>query len=100
MAHQRPEEEGPSDDDIAACDALTQNKSVVELMGNDHLCFAYEQLDSLKSNASVDWQHRESARARVRVLVNLALRKHGYAPNLQETAVQAVLQQAEALSAR
>jgi type I restriction enzyme, R subunit len=56
-------------------------------------------LKSLRENASVDWAHREAARARMRVLVKRILRKYGYPPDLQDKAVQTVLQQAEALSA-
>ena len=100
-AHQRGEEEGLSQEEIAFYDALAQNESAVEVMGNDHLrVIAHELLNSLKDSASVDWQHRESARARMRVLVKRILRKHGYPPDLQDAAVQTVLQQAEALSAR
>ena len=70
-------------------------------MGNDQLrVIAHELLSNLKSNASVDWQHRATARARMRVLVKRILRKYGYPPDLQDAAVQTVLQQAEALSAR
>jgi len=99
-ARQRGEEEGLSDEEIAFYDALAQNESAVEVMGNDHLrVIAHELLSSLKSNASVDWQHREPTRARMRVLVKRILRKHGYPPDLQDAAVQTVLQQAEALSA-
>jgi type I restriction enzyme R subunit len=43
--------------------------------------------------------HREAARARIRVLVKRILRKYGYPPDLQDAAVQTVLQQAESLSA-
>ena len=100
-AHQRGEEEGLSQEEISFYDALAQNESAVEVMGNDHLrVIAHELLSSLKSTASVDWQHRESARARMRVLVKRILRKHGYPPDLQDAAVQTVLQQAEVLSAR
>ncbi len=53
---------------------------------------------AVKSNVSIDWAHRESARARMRVLVKRILRKYGYPPDLQEAAVQTVLQQAEVLS--
>ncbi len=99
-AHQRGEEEGLSQDEIAFYDALAQNENAVEVMGNDHVrVIAHELLNSLKSSASLDWQHRESARARMRVLVKRILRKHGYPPDLQDAAVQTVLQQAEALSA-
>jgi type I restriction enzyme R subunit len=52
-----------------------------------------------QGNISVDWMHREAARARMRVLVKRLLRKCGYPPDLQDAAVQNVLQQAEALSA-
>jgi len=55
--------------------------------------------DEFLANVSVDWAHRDSARARMRVLVKRILRKYGYPPDLQDAAVQAVLQQAEALSA-
>ena len=100
-AHERGEEEGLSQEEIAFYDALAQNESAVEVMGNEHLrVIAHELLNSLKSKASVDWQHRESARARMRVLVKRILRKHGYPPDLQDAAVQTVLQQAEALSVR
>ena len=98
-AHRRGEEEGLSEEEVAFYDALAQNESAVEVMGNDHLrVIALELLKSLKGNAPVDWQHRESARARMRVLVKRILRKHGYPPDLQDSAVQTVLQQAEALS--
>ena len=100
-AHQRGEEEGLSLEEISFYDALAQNESAVEVMGNDQLrVIAHELLNSLKSNASVDWQHRESARARMRILVKRILRKYGYPPDLQDAAVQTVLQQAEALSVK
>ena len=100
-AHRRGEAEGITPEEIAFYDALAQNESAVEVMGNDHLrVIAHELLNRLKSNASVDWQHRESARARMRVQVKRILRQHGYPPDLQDAAVQTVLQQAEVLSAR
>jgi type I restriction enzyme R subunit len=99
-AHQRGEEEGLSQEEISFYDALAQNESAIEVMGDDKLrVIAHELLNSLKTNASVDWQHREAARARMRVLVKRILRKYGYPPDLQDAAVQTVLQQAEVLSA-
>ena len=100
-AHQRGEEEGLNQEEIAFYDALAQNESAVEVMGNDQLRdIAQNLLNSLKNKASVDWQHREPARARMRVLVKHILRRYGYPPDLQDAAVQTVLQQAEILSAR
>ena len=100
-AHRRGEEEGLSREEISFYDALAKNESAVEVMGNDQLrVIAHELLSNLKNNVSVDWQHRESARARMRILVKRILRKYGYPPDLQDAAVQTVLQQAEVLSAR
>jgi type I restriction enzyme R subunit len=55
-------------------------------------------LNSLRQNVTVDWAHRDSARARLRVLVKRILRKYGYPPDLESAAVQKVLQQAEEFS--
>ncbi len=98
-ARQRGEEAGLSDEEIAFYDALAENLSAVQVMGDDKLrVIAHELLVSLRENVSVDWARRDSARARMRVLVKRILRKYGYPPDLQDSAVQTVLQQAEALS--
>ena len=98
-ARQRGEESGLSDEEIAFYDALAENESAVQMMGDYKLkLIAHELLISLRENVSVDWAHRDSARARMRVLVKRILRKYGYPPDLQDSAVQTVLQQAEALS--
>ncbi|MFQ3679762.1 MAG: type I restriction enzyme endonuclease domain-containing protein, partial [Pseudanabaenaceae cyanobacterium] len=100
-ARQRGEEQGLSAEEIAFYDALAENESAVEIMGNDSLkTIAHELLMSLKSNVTVDWAHRQSARADLRRNVKRILRRYGYPPDLQAAAVQNVLQQAEALSAR
>lgn len=99
-AHKRGEEQDLSLDEIAFYDALAENESAVQVMGDDKLrVIAHELLVSLRENVAVDWAHRESARARLRVLVKRILRKYGYPPDLQDAAVQTVLQQAEVLSA-
>ena len=98
-ALRRGEEEGLTQEEVAFYDALAENESAIEVMGNDALkVIAHELLESLRGNVTVDWSHRESARARMRVLVKRILRKHGYPPDLQDAAVQTVLRQAEALS--
>ena len=95
----RGEEEGLTDEEIAFYEALADNESAVDVLGNDNLkVIAAELVKNLKANASVDWAHRESARARMRVLVKRILRKYGYPPDLQDAAVQTVIQQAELLA--
>lgn len=99
-AREQGKETGLSDDEIAFYSALAENSSAVSLLGHDELkVIAHELLISLRKNVDVDWAHRESARARLRLLVKRILKKYGYPPDLQDVAVQTVLQQAEALSA-
>ena len=98
-SRQRGEEQGLSPEEIAFYDALAENESAVEVMGDQNLrVIAHELLVSIKSNLSVDWMHRESARARLRVLVKRILRKYKYPPDKTEAAIDLVLEQAETLS--
>ena len=99
-ARARGEETGLSDEEIAFYDALAENKSAREVMGEPALrVIAHELVSVIRNNVSVDWIHRDSARANIRRHVKRLLRKYGYPPDLQDAAVQNVLQQAEALSA-
>lgn len=98
-ARERGEESGLTEDEIAFYDALAENESAVDLLGDDKLkVIAHELLVNLQANISIDWAQRNSARARLRVLVKRILRKYGYPPDMQDDAVKTVLQQAEALS--
>jgi len=100
-ARARGEEEGLSEDEIAFYDALADNKSAVEVMSNDDLkALAQELLVSLRRDATVDWNRRESTRARMRILVKRILRKYGYPPDMRDEAVKLVIQQAEAAMER
>jgi type I restriction enzyme, R subunit len=99
-ARARGEETGLSDEEIAFYDALAENESARQVMGEPTLrVIAQELVTVIKGNVSIDWMHRESARANIRRHVKRLLRKYGYPPDLQDAAVQNVLQQAEALSA-
>ena len=99
-ARNRGEETGLTPEEIAFYDALADNQSAVDVLGNDKLkVIAHELLVGLRANVTVDWAHRDSARAKLRVLVKRILRKYGYPPNLEDAEVRGVLAQAEALLA-
>jgi len=94
----RGQDLGLSPEEIAFYDALAENESAVEAMGDERLrVIAHELLENLRSNATVDWHRKESARARMRILVKRILKKYGYPPDLSDEAVQTVLAQAEIL---
>ena len=85
--------------EIAFYEALAENESAVNVMGDKKLkVIAFEVLQSVRNNATIDWHHSEMARAKIRVTVKRILNKHGYPPDLQSAAIQTVLQQAEAFA--
>lgn len=89
---------GLNDDEEAFYDALAVNNSAVEVMGDEKLALiARELLSTVRQNASIDWHVRESVRANLRRLIKRILRKYGYPPDLENAAVQFVIQQAEVI---
>lgn len=90
---------GLSQDEIAFYDALADNESAVRELGDDILKkIAVEITEKLRASTTVDWQVRESVRARLRILVRRTLQKWKYPPDQQLEAVELVLKQAESLS--
>lgn len=88
-ARNRGEEAGLTPEEVAFYDALADNQCAVHVLGNDQLkIIAHELLKSFKANASIDWAHRDSARARLRVLVKRPLRKYRYPPDLEDAATR------------
>ncbi len=99
-ATQRGVDLGLNDDEIAFYDALAANDSAVEAMGKDELkVIAAELVTQVRRSVTIDWTVRESARAKIKVLVKRILRKYGYPPDLQDEATRTVLAQAELLCA-
>lgn len=99
-ATKRGEDMGLTDDEIAFYDALASNDSAKQAMGDDKLkLIAAELITQVKKSVTIDWTLRESARARIKVMVKRILNRHGYPPDLQEEAVKTVLAQAELLCA-
>jgi len=87
-----------TEDEVKFYDALANNESAVLLMTDETLKkIAHELTENLRQNLSVDWSARESVRAKLRLMVKRILRKYKYPPDLQEAAVELVLQQAQVL---
>jgi type I restriction enzyme R subunit len=91
---------GLTDDEKAFYDALAANESALTAMGDDKLkVIAAELITQVKKSVTIDWTVRESARAKIKVMVKRILNKYGYPPDLQDEAVKTVLAQAELLCA-
>lgn len=86
-------------DEVAFYNALEVNDSAIKVLGDETLRdIAKEIADKVKKNATIDWTIRESARAKLMVLVRRTLSKYGYPPDKQKKAVDMVLKQAEMLA--
>jgi type I restriction enzyme R subunit len=98
-AHKKGEELGINDEELAFYDALANNESAKDVLGDDTLrTMAQVLVDKVKNSVTVDWSLRESVRAKLRLMVKRILKKYGYPPDLQKMAIELVLEQAEKLS--
>lgn len=98
-AMQRHEELGLNEDEVAFYDALANNESAVRELGDEILKkIAQELTDKLRKSTTVDWQVRDSVRAKLRNMVRILLRRYKYPPDMQDEAIDLVLRQAEVLS--
>ena len=93
-------DDGLTPEEVAFYDALAENGSATELMGNAELrLIASELVKAVRENAGMDWWHFDQRRKKVRTTIRRILRKYGYPPDLEDAAIRTVVLQAEALAA-
>jgi type I restriction enzyme R subunit len=99
-ADQRGVDLGLNNEEIAFYDALANNESAVQAMGDQKLrVIAAELVTQVRKSVTIDWTLREGAQAKIRVMVKRILNRFGYPPDLQDEAVKTVLAQANLLCA-
>lgn len=87
---------GLTADEQAFYDALTKPEAIKDFYENEELIAITKELtDALRRNKTIDWQKRESARAKMRMLIKKLLKKHKYPPEGMNDAVQTVMTQCE-----
>lgn len=90
---------GLTNDEIAFYDALANNNSAREVMKDETLRdLARLLVEKVKANTSIDWTIKESAQAKLRVIVKRTLKQFGYPPDQQALATENLLKQAELLA--
>lgn len=95
----RGQDMGLSEDELAFYDALETNDSAVKVLGDDQLrAIAREIAEKVRKNATIDFAIKETARARIMVIVRRILNKYGYPPDKQPAAIELVMKQAENLA--
>ena len=95
-AHDAGDELGLSEDELAFYDALTKPQAIKDFYENDELIAITKELtETLRKNRSVDWQKRDSARAKMRMMIKRLLKKHKYPPEGMDDAIATVMLQCE-----
>lgn len=96
QAKKEGEKLGLTADELAFYDALTKPEAIKDFYENEELIAITKELaESLRKNRTIDWQKRESARAKMRMMIKKLLKKHKYPPEGMEDAVQTVMSQCE-----
>ncbi|WP_295100990.1 type I restriction endonuclease subunit R [uncultured Microbacterium sp.] len=97
----RHEQLGLRADEVAFYDAVAQNDSAVLELGDETLkAIARDLVKSVQQSATIDWNLKESVLAMMRSKVRRILARYDYPPDAEETAVDLVIQQAEALAGK
>jgi type I restriction enzyme R subunit len=90
---------GLTEDEIAFYDALGVNDSAVKVLGDENLREIARLLtDKIRKNVTIDWQFKESVRARLRIIVKNVLKQYGYPPDKEAIAIATILEQAEVIA--
>lgn len=93
---QEGEKLGLTSDELAFYDALVKPQAIKDFYENEELISITKELaDTLRKNRTIDWQKRQSARAKMRMIIKKLLKKHKYPPEGMDDAVQTVITQCE-----
>ena len=87
---------GLSSEEMAFYDALTRPEAIKDFYENDVLVALTKELtETLRKNRTIDWEKRDDARAKMRMMIKKLLKKHKYPPEGMEDAVDTVMLQCE-----
>ena len=93
-AEHEGDELGLNIEEKAFYDALTSPEGIREAYSNEEfIALTKELTEQLRKNRTIDWNKKESARAKMRVLVKRLLKKYKYPPEGQEQALNTVMAQ-------
>ncbi len=98
-AIQEEQDLGLTPDEVRFYFALAENNTGEKALADENLKkIAVELTSKLRSSTTVDWQVRDSVKAKIRNMVRRLLRRYGYPPDFSQDAIDLVLKQATALA--
>lgn len=90
---------GLNTEELAFYDAITKPENIKDFYSNQQLIdMTHELTDMLRKNRTIDWQLKDQARARMRVMIKRLLKKYKYPPEGRNEALEMVLKQAESIN--
>ena len=96
QSREQGNELGLTDEELAFYDALTKPEAIKDFYENDELVALTKELtETLKRNKTVDWQKRDAARAKMRMMIKKLLKKYKYPPEGMDDALETVMMQCE-----
>lgn len=95
-AHLEGENLGLTEEELAFYNAIALPENIHDFYDDETLIKITQELtDSLRKNRRIDWQKKESARAKMRVTVKRLLKKYDYPPKEIDGALDKVIAQCE-----
>ena len=93
-AEHEGDELGLTIEEKAFYDALSSPEGVKEAYSSEEFVKLTKELtEQLRKNRTIDWNHKDTARAKMRVMVKRLLKKYKYPPEGQEQALNTVMAQ-------
>ena len=87
---------GLTEEEMAFYDALTKPEAIKDFYENAELIALTRELtETLRNNKTIDWQKRDAARAKMRMMVKKLLKKYKYPPEGMDDALETVMVQCE-----
>lgn len=95
-AHKEGEKLGLTTEESAFYDALTKPEAIKDFYTNEELIALTKELtEKLRRNRTIDWQKRQDARAKMRIMIKKLLKDYHYPPKETEGAIDTVMRQCE-----
>ncbi|MBR0369276.1 MAG: type I restriction endonuclease subunit R [Methanobrevibacter sp.] len=95
-AHEEGDKLGLTEEELAFYNAIALPENIHDFYDDETLVLITQELtEALRKNRTIDWQKKESARAKMRLIVKKLLRKYDYPPDQMKGALTKVIAQCE-----
>ena len=95
-AHHEGDDLGLTEEELAFYNAIALPENIHDFYDDETLVLITQELtEALRANRTIDWQKKESARAKMRMIVKKLLKKYDYPPKEMAGALEKVIAQCE-----